>query len=417
MKNISKFAFLILLLCGFILPYGGQAQDEGFIYGKITTIDDKVFAGPIRWGKEEVFWSDMFNASKRENENLQYLSREEREKLEEKRSRENGFTHWVNTKVKYYMSNDDDHAHQFVCQFGEISSLRPTGSNNVEMTLRNGDRFELRGEGYNDVGTNIKIMDAEIGGIELAWARIEKIEFSNTPKLSSNFGEPLYGTVETYSGSFTGYVQWDHDERLSTDKLDGDTADGDLSIPFGNIRSIEREGFSGSRVMLKSGRDLNLRGSNDVNSENRGIIVSTEKYGRVDIPWKEFKKVIFTDKPSVDMKTYSDFKKQSKLEGTVVTTDGNSYQGRISYDLDEESTYEVIQGKSDDVEYILALGDVKKISPKNYDFSSIELKNGQKILLGDSQDVSDKNSGILIFRGEGNPIYVPWEKVKDVVFN
>ncbi len=50
-------------------------------------------------------------------------------------------------------------------------------------------------------------------------------------KLEDKFGEPLYGTVETYDGTYSGYIQWDHDERIATDKLDGDAEDGKMSIP------------------------------------------------------------------------------------------------------------------------------------------------------------------------------------------
>lgn len=415
MRNIFKSTFCFLFISG--IAFSGVAQDDGFIYGKITTIDDKSFEGPIRWGKEEVFWTDMFNVAKEENNNLSYLNREQREKLEERHHWNNGFVHWVSAKVNYYRSDGYDHTHQFVCQFGDIKSIRPTGRSSVEVTLQNGDKFEFRGEGYNDIGTDVKIIDPEIGEIQFDWGRIEKIEFNSTPKLPAKFGEPLYGTVETYAGTFTGYVQWDHDERLTTDKLDGDTDDGDLSIDFGNIKSIEREGYSASQVVLKSGRDVELRGSNDVNSENRGIIVTSDKFGRIDIPWDEFKKVTFEEKASGKLRSYGDFGSQKKLEGTVVTRSGESHKGRIIYDLDEESNYEVLQGKSNDIEYIIAFGDIKTITPKNYDFSDVELKNGEKILIGEGQDVSDKNTGILIFAGSGDPVYVSWEDVKEINFN
>ena len=264
-----------------------HAQDAGYIYGKVTTIDGKSFEGPLRWGKEEVFWTDLFNSAKQENNNLQYLSRDQRHALMERHEGwGEGFVQWVANKMSYD-TDEYDHTHQFVCQFGEIKSLRPFSRNRVDVTLQNGEKVEVSGEGYNDIGTEVKVIDPEIGEIALSWGRIEVIEFSEAPgKLSSGFGEPLFGTVDTYAGTFTGYIQWDHDERLSTDKLDGDTDDGDLSIEFGNISTIEREGYNSSHVVLKSGRDMDLRGSNDVNSENRGIIVTTEKLGRIDIPWK-----------------------------------------------------------------------------------------------------------------------------------
>lgn len=418
MKTTFHTLLFTMTIACMVAP-GLMAQSDGFIYGKVTTIDGKTFEGPLRWGKEEVFWTDMFNTGKYENNNLSYLSNDQRRELDERYGHHsNSFMHWVSNQINYYSYGDDDnHTHQFVCQFGELRSLRPYSRNRVEVVLQNGDKFEVSGEGYNDIGTDISILDGEIGEIEVSWGRVETIEFSSPSGKGGGFGAPLFGTVETYSGTFTGYIQWDHDERISTDKLDGDTRDGDVSIPFENIQSISREGYNSSMVALKSGRDMELHGSNDVNSENRGIIVTSDKFGRVDIPWSEFKRVEFSGKPSFELKRYSDFKDQSTLEGTVITTDGASHQGRIIYDLDEEHNFEVLQGKEEDIEYTIPLRNVKSVTPKNYDYSYVELKNGQKLLLGDGQDVSDMNTGMLIFSGSGDPVYVPWEKVKEVRFN
>ncbi|UII30179.1 hypothetical protein LVD17_17940 [Fulvivirga ulvae] len=417
---MKQIYYSLLTLSFFVCLAASQvhAQDAGYIYGKVTTIDGKTFEGSLRWGKEEVFWTDHFNSSKSENNNLQYLSRDQRHELEDRhRSFGEGFVNWLASSVSYHV-DEYDHTHQFVCQFGEIKSLRPFSRNRVDVTLQNGKKVEIRGEGYNDIGTDVKVIDAELGEISISWGRIEVVEFSEAPgKLTSKFGEALFGVVETYAGTFTGYIQWDHDERLTTDKLDGDTEDGDLSIEFGNISSIEREGYNSSRVVLKSGRDMDLRGSNDVNSENRGIIVTTEKLGRVDIPWKEFKKVEFINKPSFSLKRYTDFKNQKQLEGSVVTTDGETLKGRIIYDLDEEYNYEMLQGQDNDIEYFIPFASIKKIMPKNYDYSNVELKNGEKMLLGEGQDVSDRNTGILVFKGGGDPTYVKWEDIKEVNFN
>ena len=71
-------SFITLLLLNPLMHVRAQS-DAGFIYGKVTTIDDNTYTGNIRWGKEEVFWFDMFNSSKPGNENLRYLSAEDRD--------------------------------------------------------------------------------------------------------------------------------------------------------------------------------------------------------------------------------------------------------------------------------------------------------------------------------------------------
>ncbi len=417
-QHRTIFAMLAFILLASFTKV--QSQDEGFLYGKVTTIEGKSYEGALRWGKEEAYWTDLFNASKERNENLNYLSREERADLEERYHRHNNdfgdrVGEWFNVRWNHD-SGDDRHQHQFVCQFGEIKTIKPTGRERARLVLKGGQSFDVDGDGYNDIGTKVKVMDAEIGEVELSWSRIETIEFMKAPsKITNKFGEPLYGTVETYGGTFTGFIQWDHDERVSTDKLDGDTDDGDVSIEFGKLKSIEREGFR-SQVVLASGRSMQLSGSNDVNSENRGIVVTNNKFGRVDIPWKEFKKVTF-ESPKEKPMAYDDFKAQKELNAVVKTTNGETISGRIIYDLDESYDYEVLQGMNEDIEYIIAFKNISKIMPKNYDNSTIVLKNGEQIMLSEGQDVSDKNTGILVFKEKDQPTYIPWEKVREIIFN
>ena len=418
MNNLTTKITTALLLMTMLtmLTYNIYGQsDEGFIYGKVTTIEDKTYEGQIRWGKEEAFWTDHFNVSKKENNNLDFLTRDQIEDLK------NQHNDWNLSKSFFngfdFNDDKDEHLHQFVCQFGNLSSIEISGREKAYVTLRNGKQFKISGEGYNDIGTKVRVQDDELGMVSIRWSEIEKIDFQATPKsLGSKMGEPLYGEVETSDGKFTGFVQWDHDERLSTDKLDGDSDDSDLSIEFGKIVSIENRGSS-SAVVLKSGRKFDLRGSNDVNRENRGIIVTLADGSRVDVPWDEFDKVTFISKAPNSGVGYNSFSNPKELNGSVKTQDGKTFSGRIIYDLDEAYGFEIIQGKDDDLEYFIALSNIKSIRPRNYDNSSVVLKNGQKLLLGDAQDVSDRNDGILVFEGKGSPKYVAWEDVEEITLN
>ena len=263
------FTKTCLLMLTALVVFSANAQDEGFIYGKVYTIDNKVYEGPIRWGKEEVYWTDIFNAGKERNQNLRYLSSRDRDRLDDRQS---VWTNWNNGNWYRWFGNwgdkqndyDNDYEHQFACQLGEIKTIIPSGRKYVDLEMQNGDKVSLKGEGYNDVGEEIRIMDPEMGDLDMDWGRIRKIEFMKTPKtLSNRFGKPLYGKVEAFGETFTGYIQWDHDERLSTDKLDGDADDGNISLEFSKIVSIERRGGR-SIVKLKSGRELTMGGSNDV---------------------------------------------------------------------------------------------------------------------------------------------------------
>ena len=404
----SKLKTAIFSICLMAISILTQAQDQALIYGKVTTIDGDSYEGQLRWGKEEAFWTDLFNGNKEENENYRYLTREDRNQLKDKQRRG---TRWGNSWVSWNSNNSWETTHEFQARFGDIKMLEIDRRSEVRLTMRNGETFYVQ-DGSNDFGAEIHVMDAELGKSSFRWSRIESVEFMNTPtQLMDKMGEPLYGTVEFYGGEYTGFIQWDHDERLSTDILDGDTRDGDMKIEFGKLASIERE-RGGSNVVTASGRELYLRGSNDVNSENRGIIVTTD-FGRVDIPWREFKRVTFQDAPS-NYKKYADFADLKEISGTVVTTNGEELKGKIIYDLDEEYTFEMLQGEDDNVKYIIPFESVRVITPKNYDFSNIELKNGETITIGDARDVNEQNAGVLVFVGSGDPEYILWENIKEI---
>ena len=410
------FTQLRLLLPALLLTglFQTQAQDQGFIYGTVITDDGEEYTGPIRWGDEEVYWSDMFNASKRENKNIDYLSSEELDNLKDRRSDNNVVTRLVS--ISWDWDDDFEFVHEFSTAFGNIKSIEVRGSERVELELKNSKKLYLDGSGYNDVGAKISVIDHEIGRVTLSWRDVEFVEFKPTPKkLNSKFGEPMYGTVKCDIGEFTGYVQWDHDERLGSDELDGDTRDADVSIPFDKIRSIERDGYSRSLVVLKSGKELELRGSNDVNDENRGIIVNVDGLGRVDIDWDEFDMVTFSDAPDSGQ-DYNSYAMPELIRGTVLVDNGDKHEGEIIYDLDEEYTIEVLNGEDDDTKFIIPFMYIKEIKPRYSDSSEITLKSGDKLVLEDAQDVGEDNTGILIKTKDGR-IYVPWDRVEKVTFN
>ncbi len=395
------------------------ADNSLFIYGKVTTIDNESYEGQIRWGKEEAFWFDMFNSTKVKNNNLKHLSDDELDMLNKHDKKEAGyFNKWFDGAD--WNSNVKDHIHVFACQFGDIASLMIGGDNDIVLRLKNGDTIELEG-GSNDIGAAVKVNDADLGLISMDWKRIKKVEFMNTPRsLVSTFGDPLYGTVRIYGtvrterGEFTGFLQWDHDERLSKDKLNASYVDGNLDIEFGNIKSIKKM-HNGSIVTLKSGRSFEMTGSNDVNDENRGIIVNWPGSGRVDIQWDEFLDVSFSQVPSEDI-SYADYKGENKITGVVETSDGNNYEGRIVFDLDEEYKLEMLNGVHNKIEYFIPFSSIKTITPKNREETQVDLLDGKSYVLEDKVDVNAENDGVLVFGSNDNPQYITWKNIETIRF-
>lgn len=404
---MNKTATFLIILVFLITQQSWAQSTEGFIYGKITTIDNDTYTGALRWGKEEIYWTDFFNATKTKNEYLKLID-------EDYDVHASSSDSWTKKWMSWGSSNFEN-VHQWVCQFGDLLAIEITGRSRIEIELKDGSKINL-GDGSNDVGTIVKVIDRELGTVELNWSRMEKIEFIKTPaKLEDTFGERLFGYVETSNGNFTGIVQWDHDERISTDELDGETEDGEFAIEFGKIERISKYGNK-SQVKLLSGRTLTLGGTNDVDDGNRGIIVTVEGVGRVDIPWDEFLSVTFDHKKKFSGPGYNDFPAPKLLNGTARTKDGRIFSGQIAYDLDETLDIEIIQGMDDEIEYLIPLRNIKAIAPKSYDYATITLKNGQSVLIGEGQDVSDRNDGILVFSERNEPKHIPWDDLREVEF-
>ena len=410
------FAVLFLALSNaLILEVMGNLDtrdNSQFIYGKVTTIDNETYEGHIRWGTEEVFWFDFFNSEKPENDNLKWLSKDEVKNLNHKDHEQTAglWKKWGNN-----WNYDSDHTHLFACQFGDIKSIEVKSRERVNLMLKNGEEIRLKG-GSNDIGAKIQVSDNDLGVVKLDWNRVHMVEFMSAPSNAEfTFGEPLYGTVETDRGTFSGYLQWDHDERLSHDELNGKSEDGEMDIEFGNIRSIEKA-FNASVVTLKSGRSFKLRGSNDVDNSNRGIIVNNPDWGRVDIPWDEFEKMTIEDNTSGRVLSYSDFRGEENIAGIVRTHDGDTFKGRIVFDLDETYKLEMLNGVIDDIEYFVPFSHVKSIQPKNREESMVELGNGKKLVLEDKVDVTEANDGVLVFDNNDDRTYIPWEEIDTITF-
>jgi hypothetical protein len=418
-----KTIYNLLLSTFTLFSFSAFSQDEGFIFGKVTTIDNQTYEGPIRWGKEEVYWVDIFNAQKEGNENLKFLSNEDIAKLEERdddnsffKIRSYGLCFPGKRGSRNYSSswNSNAYCHQFALSFGEIKSISPKKRQMAEIELQSGLKFTVNGSGFNDLDADVSVLDKEIGEIAIEWNRIQKVEFKSTPsKLSAKFGEPLIGTVETFQGNFYGAIQWDKEERLSTDKLDGETEDGKVSVAFEKIKSIER--FNNRcKVKMNSGKELEISGTNDVNSDNRGILVVDENGNTIEIPWSEFKRVSFEKTGKSIFRKYQDFSNQKEIKALVSGKDGKTQNGKTVIDLDESYNFELFQGKTNDIEYTIPLRNVKKINVLGGGRVEVNLVDGKKLNLRESQDTGDGNQGVLVFGSGAEPFYFSWDDINEI---
>jgi len=381
------------------------AEVGGYLYGTVETVSGTSYTGELRWGTEEAFWDDLFNASKLDEPATGRLPRDYRQ-----RSR----------KVSAFgleLSgpwNDSWSQRQLIVRFGDLAEIRPHGDDGAEITLRNGRTMRIEG-GSNDVGGTVWVWDASVGKIGVDWVRIRSIRFAATPAALHPVGERLRATVKTTEGSFSGFLQWDSEECLTVDTLDGDTEDGRVSIPLGKIKSIARESRHASRVELADGRVLELSGTNDVDSSIRGILVEDPRFGRVEIPWEAFERADL-EVAADSGRGYGDYPALGDIRARVTSVAGKSREGKIAFDLDETQLWEMLDGAQGDIEYHIPFLRVKSIQPLSRLRTRVELVDGQTLELEGETDVSDDNAGVAFLDAPGSldDDYLRWENVAKI---
>lgn len=380
------------------------AGAEGFLYGTVESDNGNTYRGFLRWGSEEAFWDDHFNSTK---EKLEYADRVPEEERERRQIDLFGFT--IGWRA------DATGGRSLTLRFGDIREIEPSGGDRARVTLKNGRVLDLDG-GSNDMGATITVQDESLGEVKLKWRDIGRITFSAAPAGATPPAARLYGTLTTFHQTYRGHIQWDLQECLSTDELDGETADGDVSIEMGKIRTIEKRSRRGVYVDLWDGRRLSLSGTNDVNSSNDGIFVEDERFGRVEVGWDEFEKLEL-ERTDSSGRGYDDYPPARALTGTVIDTSGSRTTGRIVFDLDESETWEMLDGDLDDVDYSIPFDRIAAIEPRSRDSSLVVLRDGSELILEDSQDVSERNDGVVVVPLEGRETFIAWRRIERIEFD
>jgi hypothetical protein len=396
MKKLLFSTLLVSFLAVGAVGAGGE------IYGKIETTRGEVLTGPIRWDANDNFWGDQLNA--RKTEPIQ------------ERDPEDGFRFslfgWE------IINNSSSHGRaykQFSVPFGHLRSIEPEGTSGAVLELKNGSRVHVE-RSSSDIGRGLELVieDAERGAVEIPWRRLARVEFTGN-RNEGRDGQRLYGTVTSRAGEFTGFIIWDRDESLATDILDGEEGGRDHEIPFHEITTIAPAGSGSARVGLKSGEELTLRGTNDVNSDNRGVIVVLKGLGTVEVGWRDLEKAVFRDPPASP--TYGEFDGGRRLSGKVRTPGGQVYEGEITWDMDESYSWESLDGEVDDIEYSILFQYVHSIKPAGSHGAEVRLTDDRSLVLEGSNDVNAENRGVMITAADGTTTVLGWEDVGQVEFD
>jgi hypothetical protein len=387
----------------------------GFLYARITTNGGATYEGRLRWGgDQEAFWGDYFNGAKDENPWVAYVPLE---RLPKERSPIEIFGVEIAHRERQI-----DLGRLFMARFGDIARIEARGRD-VRVTLKSGTVFDLDRLEASDFDDGVRVWDGRRGVVDLDSLRIRTIELLPAARPGAA-PYRLHGTVRTRQGDFTGFVQWDREECVGSDELDGQTDDGELSLRFDTIRSIARRSRDSSLVTLLDGREIVLSDTPEVGHGNRGIYVDDRRYGRVLISWDAFERVDFSPGvPGDSGPAYGDFPPGRPLTGSVTTRAGRRLAGRLVYDLDESETTETLDAPSEGVDYTIPFSLIASIVPpgreeRGAQHARVTLHNGEELQLERTGDLGEGNAGMLIFvDGRQRPEYVPWTDVGQVDFD
>jgi hypothetical protein len=110
----------------------------------------------------------------------------------------------------------------------------------------------------------------------------------------------------------------------------------------------------------------------------------------------------------------TDFDGGSRLYGTVVTRGGDSYTGELTWDDDEQFTWEMLNGELDDVEFSVEFGNIERIVRARSGVT-VTLRDGRTFDLSGNNDVDSGNRGLTI-RTDGRDYDVDWGDFAEVTF-
>jgi hypothetical protein len=413
----------------------GEPQ-PGVLYGRVTTHLGTQHEGRLRFGGgQEAFWGDYFNGAKVGNP---WVSAVPPERLPRERRALSLFGFELALRDR-----PADLDRLFMVRLGDLVRIEAVGTE-VRVTLKSGRVVALARMEASDFDDGLRVWGPAGQVVNLDSSEIASIDL--LPAVWS--GEPLgrlSGTVRTAGGTFTGFVQWDREECLGSDRLVGepvveasptDRGGAEPSrrggrgqsppraeIPFAEIQALAREGEDHTRVTRRDGATLLLGGHPKVGPGNRGLYVEDRRFGRVLVSWEAFERVDFA--PSDSGPAYADFAPGAPLTGTVTTTDGRQLAGRLVFDLDESETVETLDAPLGGVDYTIPFALVATIErdsgggegPATGEVQGavrVTLHTGEVLALEAAGDLGERNAGVLVLGPtEGAPAeYVPWWELR-----
>ena len=407
---LRLFAILICLTLSTSVTRGDDFTSAHRIHGTVTTRDGEVVTGFIRQDRDDACWDHLFQARLLASP---WAGMVDEDALAAERRAAYFESHGLLDRIAYVLEGEDREGslgNQFICRYRDLRRLQLDREGDMLAVVNDGSEHVLRA-GSRDLGGDLVLGNGET----VDWDDVRSIEFFDAPSGTAPGPARLWGELDTADGSWSGWISWDRTECLADDVLDGDEDGGrDHEIPMGDIASIERVNSRSCRVILADGTDLVLSGSNDVNEDNRGIVVETMEFGRAVADWKTFRRLDFKAPPA-EASPVRVTVGETELRGTVTTVDGARHSGRIVLDLDEGWTWEILDGHDGGIEYEIVLAGIAGIAKAADGVCTVEIRDGPNLTMGTGQDVGEENRGVLVLDGN-RVVQVAWSQVSAIRF-
>lgn len=409
---MKKLIYMGLLSTAFAVH---AANPEPVIYGTVTDESGKQVTGTIRWGDQEAFLSDIFNGEKIATIGIEHLSNDEKEALEDHQPGPQAKIGGVQITFISLFGSEIEMPYYSV-PFGAIKQLTVDDANDLFVaTLHDGTELKSTNNS-NDLTDEIFVMTAEGNTIEYDLEDIKSVVFAAAPTTAKTYDDGIYGTVTSEFGTFQGRIMWDKDERMVSEKLDGSENNQEYEIKFADIKRIEKKD-NASWVTLKNGQSHLLTGTNDVDNSNRGIWLDNPQFGRLEINWNQFKEAVFED---VDVKwmTFNDYQQNSRiLSGTITLEDDSVVQADgIAYDLNHQSSAELLEVDVNKTNRLIPLGTIKSITKINELSATLAMRDGSQLVAYGNRVVNRDNNGILTQIGDEYR-WIMWQDIKSIEFD
>ena len=256
--NVVELEWADLDVVEFEAAPEGASPPSSRNYGTMTTHSGMEFTGYITWDVDEIYSSDVLNG--------------------------------------------DDGRDDRAIPFGSIERIDRDSSRGAMVTLDTGEEVLLTGTNDVDKSNNgISVSDPGLGQVKVSWYEFASVRFHEAEAHAGygqfDGGQAIFGTVTTRDGKdYTGEVVWDCDEAYTWEMLNGEQDGVTFHIEFSKIASLRPISSWGTEVTLRDGRTFELRGSNDVDDSNRGILVRLDNGDEVEVEWDDLEVLRLQDR-------------------------------------------------------------------------------------------------------------------------